>query len=54
MWFASTQPDLLEGIRAQLVDKDRSPRWAPASLAEVDLDLVAQAFRHRPAAALWD
>jgi enoyl-CoA hydratase len=52
-WFASTQPDLLEGIRAQLVDKDRSPRWAPASLAEVDPDLVTQAFGHRRAAALW-
>ncbi|MFX6949543.1 enoyl-CoA hydratase/isomerase family protein, partial [Acinetobacter baumannii] len=25
MWFATTQPDLAEGIRAQLVDKDRSP-----------------------------
>jgi enoyl-CoA hydratase len=54
MWFASTQPDLLEGIRAQLVDKDRSPRWAPASLDEVAPDLVAQAFGHRPAAPLWD
>ena len=28
MWFATTQPDLVEGIRAQLVDKDRMPALA--------------------------
>jgi len=28
--------DLYEGIRAAVVDKDRAPRWSPATLAEVD------------------
>ena len=27
--------ELQEGIRAQVIDKDRTPRWSPASLAEV-------------------
>ncbi|MGX9787459.1 enoyl-CoA hydratase/isomerase family protein [Mycobacterium sp. MMS18-G62] len=27
--------DLVEGIRAQVIDKDRNPQWSPASLAAV-------------------
>ncbi|THA82211.1 enoyl-CoA hydratase/isomerase family protein [Streptomyces sp. A0592] len=32
---ALTSPDLVEGIRAQVVDKDRNPRWSPPTLADV-------------------
>ncbi|MFI9025471.1 enoyl-CoA hydratase/isomerase family protein [Streptomyces sp. NPDC053560] len=32
---ALTTPDLVAGIRAQVIDKDRNPRWSPATLAEV-------------------
>jgi enoyl-CoA hydratase/carnithine racemase len=36
--------DLVEGIRAQLVDKDRNPKWSPAGLAEVTVADVASYF----------
>lgn len=32
---ALSSPDLVEGIRAQVVDKDRTPRWSPPALADV-------------------
>jgi enoyl-CoA hydratase len=37
-------PDLAEGIRAQVVDKDRNPRWTPSTLDQVDADQVAAYF----------
>jgi enoyl-CoA hydratase len=36
--------DLVEGIRAQLVDKDRNPQWSPRSLDAVTDDDVAAYF----------
>lgn len=30
------QPDLAEGVRARLVDRDNTPVWQPATLADVD------------------
>ncbi len=37
-------PDFAEGVRAVLVDKDRSPSWNPATLAEVSAEAVADVF----------
>ncbi|MFC7401771.1 enoyl-CoA hydratase/isomerase family protein [Citricoccus sp. GCM10030269] len=36
--------DMIEGIRAQLVDKDRNPQWEPPTLEEVRSEDVATVF----------
>jgi len=36
--------EVIEGIRAQVIDKDRAPRWSPASLAEVSPAVIEQYF----------
>ena len=36
--------EVVEGIRAQVIDKDRTPRWSPAALADVAPDTVEQYF----------
>lgn len=36
--------DFVEGIRAQVVDKDRNPKWSPASLAAVTTADVEEYF----------
>ena len=43
MWFVTRHPDLVEGIRAQLVDKDRNPKWDPARIADLAPDAGGEA-----------
>ncbi|MGK5543435.1 enoyl-CoA hydratase/isomerase family protein [Streptomyces sp. URMC 127] len=48
MCASLADPDLLEGIRAQVVDKDRRPRWQPAKLEDVTDADVARHFAATP------
>jgi enoyl-CoA hydratase len=49
--FMARQPDFAEGVRAQLVDRDRRPRWNPTSFAEVPVAALAAALEAPPRAA---
>lgn len=37
-------PDFAEGVRAQIIDKDRQPKWQPGTLGDVTPDMVEAAF----------
>ncbi|MFY7064527.1 enoyl-CoA hydratase/isomerase family protein [Nocardiopsis changdeensis] len=45
---ALDSPDFVEGVRAQIIDKDRAPKWVPDTLAGVDAQDVARHFRPAP------
>ncbi|GJL94648.1 MAG: enoyl-CoA hydratase [Hyphococcus sp.] len=36
--------DFFEGVRAQIIDKDREPKWSPATLAAVNDSEIAEYF----------
>lgn len=40
---ALSTAEFAEGIRAQIIDKDRAPKWSPATLSEVD-DRIVDAY----------
>ncbi|MGW4827540.1 enoyl-CoA hydratase/isomerase family protein [Amycolatopsis japonica] len=40
---ALSSAEFAEGIRAQIIDKDRAPKWSPATLSEVD-DRIVDAY----------
>lgn len=44
--------DLSEGIRAQVIDKDRNPAWSPASLEQVEREAVLAFFEPTSAGEL--
>lgn len=43
-----SMPDLAEGIRAQLIDKDRSPRWTPPTFDALDASALERFFDPLP------
>ncbi|MET4637794.1 enoyl-CoA hydratase/isomerase family protein [Mycetocola sp. 2940] len=46
-WLAD-QPDWTEGIRAQVLDRDGSPRWMPSTLAAVPAGVAEAALQSQP------
>jgi hypothetical protein len=36
--------DFFEGVRAQIVDKDRKPKWSPAAVDEVSDEAIESYF----------
>ncbi len=38
------RPDFMEGVRAQVIDKDRNPSWSPRTLAEVTETMIDDIF----------
>lgn len=45
--------DLIEGVRAALVDKDRSPQWHPTTVADVSPAFVAACFARAESEPGW-
>jgi hypothetical protein len=37
--------EVIEGVRALVIDKDNAPQWQPATLAEVTSEMVQRCFQ---------
>jgi enoyl-CoA hydratase len=45
--------DFLEGVRAVIIDKDNTPKWAPATLEGVTQDQLDEIFAPLSADEEW-
>lgn len=43
-WRCLEENDFMEGVRAALIDKDHAPRWAPATIDDIDEAEIARYF----------
>ncbi|KAG5496431.1 hypothetical protein JKF63_02733 [Porcisia hertigi] len=49
------EPDFREGVRALLIDKDKKPRWQPATIADVSREAIEAYFRpSTPNQRVWN
>lgn len=46
----ATGPDFAEGVRAQLIDRDRDPHWSHAGIEDVSREEVLSYFAPLPSA----
>lgn len=53
-WRASDQGDFLEGVRAQIIDKDRNPNWKNTLADLREEDVAAMLAPLGPNAAIWE
>lgn len=42
------RPDFAEGVRAQVIDKDKNPRWQPSELADISNESLDAIFSPMP------
>jgi enoyl-CoA hydratase len=48
-WRSQSHGEFVEGVRAQIIDKDRNPRWKTPLLEDVTRDMIAQMLAPLPA-----
>ncbi|SIS66396.1 enoyl-CoA hydratase/isomerase family protein [Phaeovulum vinaykumarii] len=54
-WRACEKGDFLEGVRAQIIDKDRNPKWKFADIEALDPGLLEEMLAPLPPeAAIWE